>query len=418
MAFKYGGTARKAEDVVRASKSSGDLYDRYLNPDVQRFKPKAGENCLRICPPSWGDGRDWALPVYVHYGIGPDNATYLCEAKMKPGSKCVVCEARKKATDEDEADALRITYRPHCFVVDRDAEKTGPQVWDVAGTLFKEINARSVDRKTGEVVLIDDPVNGYDIMFDREGTNMRTKYINVGLEREPTPLSDDERNFWAEKDKNGEWEFGGRWIEYLEDHPLPELLIFHPQDHIESVLYARPVRKEDEEERPSRSRRDAAEEEEKPSRRRRDTAEEEERPSRRRRDAEEEEKPSRRSRDTEEEEKPSRRSRDTAEEDDPPSERRRRSSADEEESRPSRRRDADAEEEERPARRRGADAEEERPARRRLSENGKGNGADEEDPDFKPRSRRGGDDDEPAEDATVAAKAELDELRGRRRRAD
>jgi hypothetical protein len=351
MAFKYRGEDRKVEDVVRRSKQSGGSYDSFLLPDIPFFKPREGENTVRIMPPTWEDtkkwGDNWEIQVYLHRNVGPDEGTYLCLDKCL-GEKCPVCEARRDA-DPDEADALKPQWRGLCWVIDRDNEKAGPQVWSMPVSLFREINARGVDKKTNAIILLDHPEDGYDLMFTRTGEKKRTKYEGVEVDRDPTPLHDDEKK-------------QARWIKYIEDNPLPEILNFYEPDYIEKVLFGQVEKRRKRDD-------DDAEEEEKPARRgrgrREEPDEEEEKPRRGRgrtepeEDAEEEApKRSRRGR-TEPEE-------DVEEEEAKPSRRRGRSEPEEEDAKPARRRgraepeeDAEEEVDEKPARRRGRSESEE-----------------------------------------------------------
>ena len=234
--FVYRGRERTVESVVRKSKQGGGLYDSYLSSDIPLFKSKEGESCIRILPPTWEDtekwGDGWEIGIYLHYSVGPDNGAYLCLDKMK-GETCPVCEARRDAADEEESDALKPSYRSLCWVIDRDNEKAGPQVWSMPITLFRDINARSVDKKTNTPILIDDPEEGYDLVFNRAGTDKRTKYTGVEIMREPTPLHDDEK-------------LQARWLEYIKDHPLPDVLTFFDAEHIERVLFGKVDRKKPE----------------------------------------------------------------------------------------------------------------------------------------------------------------------------
>lgn len=286
--FKYSGT-RDVEGVTRRSKESGGSYDSYLSQEASFFKVGEGENAVRILPPTWamdfreelakgidaglsrekasaaaakkypdqakefekwGDG--WEIQVWLHRNVGPDNGTYLCLDKMQ-GERCPVCEAQRDATDEDEANSLKVGKRPMCYVIDRNNEKAGPQILSMPLTLFREINTRSIDKKDGSAILIDDPEEGFDVLFTREGKDLRTKYTGVEVERDPTPIHEDQKK----QDK---------WLDYITANPLPDLLQFYPADHIEKVLFGRTERRRSE----------AAEEEDRPSRRSRRGAETEE----------------------------------------------------------------------------------------------------------------------------------------------
>jgi hypothetical protein len=232
--FVYRGRDRTVESVVRKSKQSGGSYDSYLSSEAPKFAPKEGECAIRILPGTWEDtdkwGTGWDIGVHVHHSVGPDNGAYLCLDKMK-GETCPVCEARREATDEDEKDQLRASQRFLCWVVDRDNEKAGPMLWAMPLTLFREINARSVEKKSNTPILIDDPEEGYDIIFSRTGTGIKTKYTAVEVVRDPSPLHDDEQ-------------LQQRWLDYITEHPLPEMLNFFEADYIEKVLFGKaPSRK-------------------------------------------------------------------------------------------------------------------------------------------------------------------------------
>jgi hypothetical protein len=169
------------------------------------------------------------------------------------GEPCPVCEARRQTTDEDESDQLKPSYRCLCWVIDRDNEKAGPMVWSMPISLFRDINARSVDKKSNAPILIDDPEEGYDIVFNRAGTDKRTKYTAVEVMREASPLHDDEK-------------LQKRWLDYVQEHPLPSILNFFDAAQIEKVLFGKARKEEESEEvesetRPSRRGRSEREEE-------------------------------------------------------------------------------------------------------------------------------------------------------------
>src|SRR5690348_3144844 len=129
--FEYRGRERTTEDVSRRSRESGGSMDGYLRSDVQMFKAQEGDCAVRILPGTWDVekyGNGWEIPIFLHYNVGADNGAYLCLDKMK-GEKCPVCEARRDAVDEEEARELKPSKRFLCYVIDRDNEKAGPQVW-------------------------------------------------------------------------------------------------------------------------------------------------------------------------------------------------------------------------------------------------------------------------------------------------
>ncbi len=341
LGFKYRGGDRDVSGAARRSKQSSGSYDNWLVEGIPLFKPREGENTVRILPPTWVDDKEqaekwgdyWDITIARHRNVGPDEATYLCLNKMQ-GKPCAVCDARKESRDDEERDALRIQSGPLCWMIDRNNEKAGPQVWAVPIKLFRELNLRSVDKKTEQLVLIDDPEDGYDVFFTREGNDKRTQYLSVEIDRDPTPLHEDEKK-------------QQQWLDYIVDNPLPDVLNFYEYDYVKDVLYgAAPARKDADEDGGRRGRRGRDEESEerggRPARRGREE-EPEGRAARRGREAEaeddgeKEDPPSRRrgrEAEAEAEDPPPRRGRaggrSGGEEEDPPSSRRRLSRSDDE----------------------------------------------------------------------------------------
>jgi hypothetical protein len=235
--FTYRGEDRTAEDVSRASKTSGGTFDQYLTQGVNFFKPREGENNIRIMPLSWEDtkkwGKDWAILIYVHHSIGADNSAYLCLEKMK-GEACPICEARADAETEEEQRALRPNKRALVWLIDRDNEKAGPHVWSMPLQLYRDLQTRSIDKKTGTVILIDHPDEGYDISFVKEGTGLHTKYTAVEVARDGSALSENEKK-------------QTRWLDLIAEQPLPEILNYYDADYITKVLEGKSSKRDDDE---------------------------------------------------------------------------------------------------------------------------------------------------------------------------
>ena len=250
--FVYKGSDRSAEELSRKASEGARDYDSIFKSGIPIFKAKEGENCIRILPSTW-DEPDWDYIIHQHRNVGPDNVSYLCLDKMKDGEVCPVCEAKRLATDKEEADELRIQKGSICWIIDRDDERTGPQVWQMPFTKVRnEIYARSVDKKTRAPILVDDPEEGFDINFTRVGTTVTTEYKAVEVARDPTPIHDDEK-------------LQDKWLDYITENPLPSVLNFYPAEHIEKVLFGKKSAKTKEdapEQEPVRGRRALATEEE------------------------------------------------------------------------------------------------------------------------------------------------------------
>lgn len=88
------------------------------------------------CDPGYLYGERTA---WCHFGIGPNQGSYVCNAKTY-NTKCPVCEYRanlmKKGGDEEQIKALAPKERQLWNVVDHKAEDKGVQLWDVSYHLF------------------------------------------------------------------------------------------------------------------------------------------------------------------------------------------------------------------------------------------------------------------------------------------
>lgn len=238
MAFKYQG--RSAESIKRAAAESSGNYDDWLKAGPPRFKPRDGENTIRIMPATstwdiekWGDS--WGITVYLHGNVGVDRSTYLCSMKMN-GDPCAICDAREKVLDDkEEADALRASKRTLAWIIDRTNEADGPQLWSMPqASVAKEILDRSTDRKTGAAVLIDHPDDGFDIMFRKSGTGLRTEYTAIQIDRDPSYLSKNAKKQDA-------------WLDIMMDKPLPEMLVYYPYEYLEKAVRGKASRREEDE---------------------------------------------------------------------------------------------------------------------------------------------------------------------------
>jgi len=188
-------------------------------------------------PPTWDKAEHYGFDVFVHYGIGADNNRYLCLSKHK-GEPCPVCEEQAKANregDEEYAKKLRANTRVGVWAIDRDDEKRGPQVYLMPKTMDTSILAVSRDKRSGETYFVDDPENGYDVEFDKEGKAEKTRYLGVRLARKSTPLSDDQDQ-------------ADKWLDFIKENPIPDVLNFFSADHIQLALTGSKTKSKGEEE--------------------------------------------------------------------------------------------------------------------------------------------------------------------------
>lgn len=235
---KFGYRTRSAEDVDRWSKQSSSRYDNILTEDLPWFKSRDGENQIRIMPwlstydpefdaldQKWGN--HWGIRLTVHRNVGPDKGTYLCLDKMK-GEPCPMCDLWR----EEQNDDLKPSDRVLAWLVDRNNEKQGPCLWNMPLGTSNDIGLASKIKKTGEVLLIDDPSEGYDVFFDKQGEKKLTKYKNPTVDREPSYLAENEKT----QDK---------WLDFVMEKRLPDLLKYYEVDYLEKLLAGQVVRDDD-----------------------------------------------------------------------------------------------------------------------------------------------------------------------------
>lgn len=233
---RRGGTGfryqrRDSKETQRRAEQGGGSGDSFLTDVVRLFKPVQGDNTVRILPPTWEDAKHYGMDIHVHYGIGSDNAAYLCLDKMK-GKACPICEERKRALsdgDQDYADELRPTHRVVMYVIDRAKEREGVKAWAIGSRMDQDILRLTVDKKTGEALEIDHPENGYDVSFTRDGEGMKTRYSGMQIERRPSPLDNDKA------------------LQFAVENPLAEQLVFYSYDHIKGAFAGRRSKDNDDE---------------------------------------------------------------------------------------------------------------------------------------------------------------------------
>jgi len=218
-------------DLAKAHAENKGDYDRpfYEKGGLKVWTAKEGKNRIRIMPRTWGDEdgpRHWAIPVHIHYQVGPDNGRYPCPLKMGKGP-CPMCEERarlEKSGDADEAKELRPSLSQLCYIIDRDDEESGPQLFQMpAKKLEGPICDLSVDEDTNEQLKIDHPENGHDVKFSRVGSKRNTDYTAPQVMHKPSYLSADEK----EQDE---------WMDFIMENPLPTMVHHYDYDYLVNVF--------------------------------------------------------------------------------------------------------------------------------------------------------------------------------------
>jgi len=254
---------RTAEQVKgRANRKVGN-FDSIFKQGYDTFTARTGDNLTRYIPPTWDDSDHYGYTIFVHNNIGPDNSTYLCPRKML-GKPCAICDAAKDAKDAGEAEeakALGTSERIVSWILDREGDDPDkPVLWNQSWTQDRDVSALCVNERTGEVLMIDHPDKGFDVSFKRQGTGLKTKYYGWQIDRNDTPLHENEK-------------VQDEILDYVRENPIPDTLNFYDYDYLKGVLSGtiekgdKDIKNDDDDEdrpRRSSSRRGAEEEEDPP----------------------------------------------------------------------------------------------------------------------------------------------------------
>lgn len=221
--FKYH--PRGGEAIQRRAEQQGGQFDSIFKDGVDKWRPKDGENVIRILPPTWEDHDHYGLDIWIHGYVGPDRSTYLCPQKMN-NEPCPICKAERDAKaegEEDEAKQLKPRRQVAVWIIDRGDEAPMPKLFTMSWSMDRDIASLCHNKRTGKVLLIDHPDEGYDISFTRTGKGLNTRYIGMAVDRESSSIVDDE----------GDQE---KILEYIQENPIPDLLNFYDSDYLGKVI--------------------------------------------------------------------------------------------------------------------------------------------------------------------------------------
>lgn len=227
--FKYA--QRSYEDTQTRANQRGGSFDSWIKEGVKTFKAKEGLNTVRFLPMPEEHAerlkvKHYGYDVWVHYDIGGDKNSYPCLEQMK-GEFCPVCEYKRELeaekADKEEIKKLNARKSVVCYIIDRDKESEGPLVWPMSFTIDKEFSQLSMDTTDKTFLAIEDPDEGYDISFIRNGTGLMTKYESKQIARKKSYLCRNE----ADQD---------RALEFVTDHPLDEIVQYYSREDIEKAM--------------------------------------------------------------------------------------------------------------------------------------------------------------------------------------
>jgi len=222
--FQY--RPRSQSDWEKRERQTGSRFASFALDDFQLYSPKKGDNYIRILPPTWNDPRHYGYDLWVHYSVGPDGGTVICNQKMKM-QPCPICQhqAKMEAAGREDAGDYKPTRRVLVWLIDRAEEGAGgdekkkstPMLWAMPWTLDRDISKLCRDRQSGELYQIDHPTEGFDITFEREGEPPIVKYIGIQLARRPSAVD-------------------SKMLDYIEQNPIDKVLLWRSYEEVAALF--------------------------------------------------------------------------------------------------------------------------------------------------------------------------------------
>lgn len=163
------GYGKSSDDAMRGAKTGGSDF----------WNPPDGESRIRVMPPATEDLDDFWFRTATHFNVGPDERSVPCPSESGIRDSCFLCRLGKRLGrgDEDEqAEAEDIGARPRFLIsiVDYSDPESGVQVWPCPVTVFRQLKKfRLNEDEYGDMT---DLANGYDIIVERSGSGINTKY--------------------------------------------------------------------------------------------------------------------------------------------------------------------------------------------------------------------------------------------------
>ena len=215
-------------DEVRKRSELASRFDNPFNPKFRKFKARQGDNTVRFLPATFQPGKHFGIDVWIHPRVGSTNSDYLCLQKMK-SKRCPICDAEadaRRSGETEDAKKYAPVHKVLCWILDRNAGKDDefdPLLYPMTEYNDKDIADVSENKKTGAVIPIDNPTEGFDVTFRRTGEGLRTRYSAWQVDRDPTPIADDSRTY-------------EEIIDFLNDNPLPSVLKYYDEKYLEGIL--------------------------------------------------------------------------------------------------------------------------------------------------------------------------------------
>jgi len=155
------------------------------------FKPEEGSNQIRVMPP-FDDSGSFYVEACMHHQFQVDDMgrAFVCKDYHEVGP-CPVCfyiEDLHESEKEDAASimkriAQRVKFNSNIY----NYKKEVYQIWGYSAKLLRKILGYMTDPDWGDIT---DTAEGHDLVVDREGTGLKTKY-DLRIKPKPKAFSDE-----------------------------------------------------------------------------------------------------------------------------------------------------------------------------------------------------------------------------------
>ena len=222
---KFAGTTETGLDSNKPTFGS-DNRSNYLRKDITIFKPELDKvSRIRIFP---GLERDvFYKQVGVHFDVGPDHSSVVCPSEFR--EFCPLCERNRTLFAEGQKKKKKEFRAATYFlmwVIDRNNEDKGPQVFPATRKVLDGILKLTKSRETGEFRAIDDLEAGRDVLFEKS-KNGGSDFPNfAGFE-----LGETARPITADQEK------AEVWLDFILDNGFDKILSYKSPNDIEEMAF-------------------------------------------------------------------------------------------------------------------------------------------------------------------------------------
>lgn len=190
-------------DLIRKKLKAAQEADMKRNANYFSFKD--GRNVIRILPP-WEGSEDFSKSFGKHWGTDENGSRFCVYCPRDTfGKHCPICENlshewKKPGLTEERKEFLKdisSSLRYMANVVDLNDMGRGVQIAEFPKTVMEAIWKKMVDEEIG-IGDVSDPDKGYDLIIDRVGKGLNTKYT-VEPKKKPNKIVYPN---WKEETKN------------------------------------------------------------------------------------------------------------------------------------------------------------------------------------------------------------------------